>query len=72
MKKWEYKVLMGNVNNDVDTPMIDSSAEGWSEISLKSLGEQGWELVSVTDCDDEENSIREWKLLYFKREIENK
>jgi len=72
MKKWEYKILMGNVNNDVETLMIDSSTEETPEISLKNLGEQGWELISVTDCDNEENDIREWKLLYFKREIENK
>lgn len=57
MVKWEYKFFKINVAANQDQ-VIDA---------LNETGADGWELVSVADCRDSQNSSLHWQAVYFKR-----
>jgi len=52
MQKWEYKIVFGTGNKDISL-----------EKEINRLGNQGWELVSVTENSDDVYS------LFFKRQL---
>jgi hypothetical protein len=59
MIKWEYKRVYYNVDNDSEKKF------DYGKSSLESLGEDGWELVSVIG-----NKYGQPSQFYFKRPIE--
>lgn len=62
IKKYEYKMVSNSTLPKIDT--VFYSFEENKKVSIKKLGEQGWELCAI----QAENSCSGWKM-YFKREI---
>ena len=59
MEQWEYKIVIAESQKNI----MDKYAE---ENSLKELGQQGWELVSVVPHREAWNK----KNFYFKRKVQ--
>ena len=82
MKKWEYRIEQHHVDSD-HTLCSDALVKFQTEnsgkdvpdnveefVSIKTIGEQGWELVAVVPFHGpDSDELPGYNMLYFKREI---
>lgn len=72
MKKFEYKIVIGNVVEKIFQDQSPLGNDG-DEVRLNELGEDGWELVSVIYPVKPKNEGigARAALYYLKRELQN-